>query len=433
MSHLRLNLDYASSFFSDEEWNDIKLKVNQAAELLSSRQGPGNEFLGWLDLPFTMQRQLDKIQEVADNLRSHSEVFVVIGIGGSYLGAKAALDCLTHQYYNQLDREKRNAPEIYFAGTDISAKALQELVEIIGDRSFSVNVISKSGTTTEPAIAFRLLKQKLENRYGVQGAVKRIICTTDKSKGALNKMMEEMPYSKFVIPDNVGGRFSVLTAVGLLPLAVAGVPIEKMLYGANQAAEDFSKPFDENVCYQYAGLRNLFYDNGKNIEILVSYEPSLAKLAEWWKQLYGESEGKEGKGLFPASCSFTTDLHSMGQFVQDGPRHMFETVLRIEHSEVDLVIQADDQNLDGLNYLAGKGMNYVNTKAMQGTIEAHVDGKVPNIILNLPKMDAFHLGYLFFFFEKACAVSAYMLGVNPFDQPGVEAYKSNMFRLLGKP
>ncbi|RMG81987.1 MAG: glucose-6-phosphate isomerase, partial [Bacteroidetes bacterium] len=374
----------------------------------------------------------DRIQKAAERIRAQSEVFVVVGIGGSYLGAKAAIEFLGHPYYNQMPAAKRGGPEIYFAGTNLSATNLDGLMELIGERDFSINVISKSGTTTEPAIAFRFLKKKLEQKYGAD-AHKYIYATTDARKGALKKSADREGYETFVVPDDVGGRFSVLTAVGLLPIAVAGHDISALMEGAGTARKDFQAPFDRNPCYQYVALRNILHRKGYLIEMLINYEPRLAFLAEWWKQLFGESEGKDGKGIFPASAQFTADLHSLGQYIQDGRRHLFETLLEIDTPEHDLTIEPDADNLDGLNYLAGKTLDYVNKKAAEGTLEAHVSGGAPNLVLRIPEATPFHLGYLFYFFEKACAVSGYLLGVNPFDQPGVEAYKTNMFRLLGKP
>jgi len=360
-------------------------------------------------------------------------VLVVVGIGGSYLGAKAAIEFLSHSFYNNLPKSARSSPEIYFAGTNLSGTYLTHLLQIIGNRDFSVNIISKSGTTTEPAIAFRVLKNKLEEKYGKEGAKSRIYATTDKQRGALKKLASEEGYQTFVVPDDVGGRFSVLTAVGLLPIAVAGIDIQQLMNGAKEARTDFEKPFTQNACYQYVALRNILYRKGKGIEMLINYEPRLHFLAEWWKQLFGESEGKDGRGIFPASADFTSDLHSLGQYIQDGHRHLFETLLEIGQPEETVLIEENGNNLDGLNYLAGQSMDYVNKMAAKGTLEAHVDGGVPNLVVKLPASTPYHLGYLFYFFEKACAVSGYLLAVNPFDQPGVEAYKKNMFRLLGKP
>ena len=434
MKKLTIVDQYARDFFQEHEVEMIAKQVESAAALLESRNGPGNDFLGWLDLPVDYDKEeFSRIQVAAGKIREQSEVLVVIGIGGSYLGAKAALNFLLPTYYNEMPADRRNGPAIYFAGTDLSGTALEDLIDLIGDRDFSINVISKSGTTTEPAIAFRLLKKKLEAKYGAEGSQNRIYATTDKSKGALRTLADQEGYATFVVPDDVGGRFSVLTAVGLLPLAAAGIDIAALMEGAATARADFQAPFADNACYQYVALRNILHRKGKDIELLISYEPRLLYLAEWWKQLYGESEGKDGKGIFPASATFTADLHSMGQYIQDGKRHLFETLLEIENPGSDLRIEANAQNLDGLNYLAGKRVDEVNQKAAEGTLMAHREGGVPNLIIRIPEANAFQLGYLFYFFEKACAVSGYLLGVNPFDQPGVEAYKRNMFKLLGKP
>lgn len=431
----KLSFDYnaAQPYVLSHEIEQMAGPTEAAAMVLEKKIGAGHEYLGWLDLPERYDKiEFKRIQDAALRIQQQSEVLVVIGIGGSYLGAKAAIEMLSHSFYNNLPYHLRKTPEIYFAGTNISPVYLTHLLELIGERHFSVNVISKSGTTTEPAIAFRILKQKLEDKYGTEGARERIYATTDKEKGALKKLATEEGYETFVVPDDVGGRFSVLTAVGLLPIAVAGISIEELMSGAAEAMSDFKAPFSQNPCLQYAALRNILYNKGKAVEMLINYEPRLHFVAEWWKQLYGESEGKDGKGLFPASADFTTDLHSLGQYIQDGRRHLFETLLNIERPECDITLEAVSSDLDGLNYLAGKTMDFVNKKAAEGTLEAHTEGGVPNLVINLPEATAYHLGYLFFFFEKACAVSGYLLGVNPFDQPGVEAYKKNMFRLLGK-
>lgn len=434
MEKLTFDYTHATAFVKQHEIGMIANPVEQAAKLLHSKKGSGNEFLGWLDLPKKYDKaEFQRIQAAAERIKAHSEVLVVIGIGGSYLGAKAAIELLSHSFYNNLPKTKRKGPEIYFAGTNISGTYLTHLIELIGDRDFSVNIISKSGTTTEPAIAFRILKNKLEDKYGKKGAKERVFATTDKSRGALKKLADGEGYETFVVPDDVGGRFSVLTAVGLLPIAAAGIDILALMKGAATAMDDFKLPFEKNACYQYVALRNILYRKGKAIEMLINYEPRLHFIAEWWKQLYGESEGKDGKGIFPASADFTSDLHSLGQYIQDGHRHLFETLIQIGKPEEDIELGKEKKDLDGLNYLAGKTMDYVNKKAAEGTLEAHVDGGVPNLIINLPEATPFHLGYLFYFFEKACAVSGYLLAVNPFDQPGVEAYKKNMFRLLGKP
>lgn len=433
MKTTTFDLSHASSFIHPHEMEFLSGQVEEAARLLESRGGPGNEFLGWLDLPLDYDRlEFQSILQSAEQIRKQSEVLVVIGIGGSYLGAQAAITFLQHTFYNQLPAGRRGGPEIYFAGTNLSGTYLDHLVELIGDRDFSINVVSKSGTTTEPAIAFRVLKDLLEKKFGKEGARKRIFATTDQERGALKQLAGQEGYATFVVPDDVGGRFSVLTAVGLLPIAVAGIDIKALMEGAAKAQSDLHAPFAQNPCYQYVAARNALHRKGRDIEMLISYEPRFFHLAEWWKQLFGESEGKDGKGLFPAAAGFTTDLHSLGQYIQDGKRHLFETLLEIENPGGKMTIQSDPENLDGLNYLAGKSLDYVNQKAAEGTLEAHVDGGAPNLRIRIPEASPFHLGYLFFFFEKACAISGYLLGVNPFDQPGVEAYKKNMFRLLGK-
>ena len=431
-----IQFDYspAKPFISEQEIAAIEPQVAAAAKLLESRQGPGNDFLGWLDLPLKYDRtEFKRIKAAAKKIRKQSEVLVVIGIGGSYLGAKAAIEFCGHSFYNNLPKKVRSGPEIYFAGTNISGTYLTHLLEVIGDRNFSVNVISKSGTTTEPAIAFRIFKQKLEEKYGEEGARERIFATTDKAKGALKTLSTQEGYETFVVPDDVGGRFSVLTAVGLLPIAVAGIDIDELMRGAADGVKEYKKPFAENEAYRYAAVRNILHRKGKDIELLVNYEPRCHYIAEWWKQLYGESEGKDQKGIFPASVDFTADLHSMGQYIQDGRRSLFETVLEIGAPEADLNIFKTDDDLDGLNYLNGKSLDFINKKAAEGTRMAHTDGGVPNLTIHIPQATPYYLGQLFFFFEKACAVSGYMSGVNPFDQPGVEAYKKNMFALLGKP
>jgi len=434
MSGLQFDYTHALSFIDKNELKNIQAEIAKAATTLEAKTGAGNDFLGWMTLPEDYDREeFGRIQAAAKRIQQQSEVLIVIGIGGSYLGAKAAIDFLTHSFYNNLSKNQRDTPEIYFAGTNISATYLTHLMELIGDRDFSINMISKSGTTTEPAIAFRILKQKLIEKYGAAEAKNRIYATTDKARGALKKLSNQEGYETFIVPDDVGGRFSVLTAVGLLPIAVSGADIEALMRGAQAAIKDSQSDFADNACHQYVAIRNLLYRDGKYIEMLINYEPRLQYIAEWWKQLYGESEGKEGKGIFPASANFTADLHSLGQYIQEGHRHLFETLIQIEKPELDLTIQPDEQNLDGLNYLAGKTLDFANKKAAEGTLMAHTDGGVPNLIITLPEANAYHLGYLFYFFEKACAISGYVLGVNPFDQPGVEAYKRNMFRLLGKP
>ncbi|BBM53624.1 glucose-6-phosphate isomerase [Leptotrichia trevisanii] len=432
---LNFNYQFAKNFFNENELKQIKPYVELANEVLTSKSGAGNDFLGWVDLPENYDKdEFARIKKAAEKIKNDSEVLVVIGIGGSYLGAKAAIEFLSHSFYNNLPKDKRKTPEIYFAGTNMSGVYLQHLIEVVGDRDFSVNVISKSGTTTEPAIAFRVFKKMLEEKYGKEEAAKRIYATTDKEKGALKTLATAEGYETFVVPDNVGGRFSVLTAVGLLPIAAAGINIDDLMAGAKDAMNDFSKKdMDENQALQYAAVRNILHRKGKDLELMVNYEPRVHYLAEWWKQLFGESEGKDGKGLYPTSADFSADLHSLGQYIQEGKRLFFETVVSIGKPEVEFVIESDKDNLDGLNFIAGKTLDYVNKKATDGVILAHVDGDVPNLGVNIPEVTPYHLGYTFYFFEKACGVSGYLLGVNPFDQPGVEAYKKNMFALLGKP
>ena len=431
---LEFSYDFAKKFINDHELGEFLPQVETAVKYLEEKKGAGNDYLGWVNLPENYDKEeFARIKKSAEKIKNDSEVFVVIGIGGSYLGAKAAVEFLSHTFANKLSKDKRKSPEIYFAGTNISGVYLQHLIEVIGDRDFSINVISKSGTTTEPALAFRVFKNLLEKKYGKEEARGRIYSTTDKAKGALKKLSDEEKYETFVVPDDVGGRFTVLTAVGLLPIAAAGIDIDEMMKGAADAMVDFRAPFENNICYQYAAIRNILHRKGKDLEILVNYEPRLHFIAEWWKQLFGESEGKDHKGLFPASVDFSSDLHSMGQYIQDGKRTMFETVITIEKPEVEFLIEEDKDNLDGLNFVAGKTMDYVNKKACDGIVLAHIDGGVPNLLLRLPEATPYHLGYLFYFFEKACGVSGYLLGINPFNQPGVEDYKRNMFALLGKP
>ena len=435
MEKLNFNYQFAKNFFNENELRQIKPYVELANEVLTSKSGAGSDFLGWVDLPENYDKdEFARIKKAAEKIKNDSEVLIVIGIGGSYLGAKAAIEFLSHSFYNNLPKDKRKTPEIYFAGTNMSGVYLQHLIEVVGDRDFSVNVISKSGTTTEPAIAFRVFKKMLEEKYGKEEAAKRIYATTDKEKGALKTLATAEGYETFVVPDNVGGRFSVLTAVGLLPIAAAGINIDDLMAGAKDAMNDFAnKNMDENQALQYAAIRNILHRKGKDLELMVNYEPRVHYLAEWWKQLFGESEGKDGKGLYPTSADFSADLHSLGQYIQEGKRLFFETVVSIGKPEVEFVIESDKDNLDGLNFIAGKTLDYVNKKATDGVILAHIDGNVPNLGVNIPEATPYHLGYTFYFFEKACGVSGYLLGVNPFDQPGVEAYKKNMFALLGKP
>ena len=435
MKKINFNYNKALDFFAKEEVDVLQPYVDVAHDMLHNKTGLGNDFLGWVDLPNNYDKEeFARIKKAAEKIKSDSDVLVVIGIGGSYLGARAAIECLGHSFRNNLTKDERKTPEIYFAGNNISSTYLIDLLDVIKDKDVSLNVISKSGTTTEPAIAFRVLKEFLENKYGKEEAAKRIYATTDAKKGALKQVSDEEGYETFVIPDDVGGRFSVLTPVGLLPIAVAGIDIDAIMTGANDARVDFSNSnLDENDCYQYAVVRNILHRKGKDIELLVNYEPNLHYVSEWWKQLYGESEGKDQKGLFPASVDFSTDLHSMGQYVQDGKRILFETVLNVEKPRRVLNLKEEANDLDGLNYLSGKTLDFVNEKAFQGTLLAHTDGQVPNLLINIPTLDEYNFGYLVYFFEKACGISGYLLGVNPFNQPGVEAYKKNMFALLGKP
>ena len=435
MSKITLDYSKAGRFVRAEEVTNMKVQVEAAKKVLFDRSGAGNDFLGWIDLPVDYDKEeFARIQKAAEKIRNDSEVLLVIGIGGSYLGARAAIEFLRHSFYNMIPKEKRGTPEIYFVGNSISTRYISHLIDVIGDRDFSINMISKSGTTTEPAIAFRVFKEMLEKKYGKEEAAKRIYATTDKARGALKNLATEEGYESFVVPDDVGGRFSVLTAVGLLPIAVSGADIVKLMEGAASGREmALNAPYEENDAVLYAALRNILHRKGKSTEILANYEPSLHYVSEWWKQLYGESEGKDHKGIFPASVDLTTDLHSMGQFIQDGARIMFETVLEVEECEQEIVMGEEPVDLDGLNYLAGKNVDFINKSAMNGTILAHTDGEVPNLLVKIPRQDEFSLGQLFYFFEFACGVSGYMLGVNPFNQPGVESYKKNMFALLGKP
>ena len=425
----------AKKYVAASELDMIKNAIVAAKDQLIHKTGAGNDFLGWVDLPIDYDKEeFSRIQKAAAKIQSDSEVLLVIGIGGSYLGARAAIEFLRHSFYNSVSKEIRKTPEIYFCGNNISSNYMNHLIEVIGDRDFSINIISKSGTTTEPAIAFRVFKKLLNEKYGKKEAAKRIYATTDKARGALKSLATEEGYESFVVPDDVGGRYSVLTAVGLLPIAVSGADIVQLMEGASSMRSYcMNLPFEENDALKYAAVRNILLRKGKSIEILVNYEPSLHFVSEWWKQLYGESEGKDQKGIFPASVDFTTDLHSMGQFIQDGQRTMFETVVNVEKSATEIILEEEEVDLDGLNYLAGKSVDFVNKSAMKGTLLAHTDGNVPNLSVTLPEQNEFFLGELFYFFEFACGVSGYLLGVNPFDQPGVESYKKNMFALLGKP
>lgn len=433
----RVALDYSAvkGFVNESEIQMMESIAEHAKEQLLARIGAGNDFLGWIDLPVNYDKEeFARIQKAAKKIQEDSEVLLVIGIGGSYLGARAAIEFLRHSFYNSASKEVRKTPEIYYVGNNISSVYMKHLLEVIGDRDFSINMISKSGTTTEPAIAFRVFKKALINKYGKEEAAKRIYATTDKSKGALKNLATEEGYESFVVPDDVGGRFSVLTAVGLLPIAVSGADITKLMEGAASMRERcLNNNYAENDAVLYAAIRNILLRKGKGIEILANYEPALHFVSEWWKQLYGESEGKDQKGIFPAAVDLTTDLHSMGQFIQDGQRTMFETIINLETSSVEILLEEEEVDLDGLNYLAGKSVDFINKSAMNGTKIAHTDGGVPNLVVNLPEQNEFYLGELFYFFEFACGVSGYILGVNPFDQPGVESYKKNMFALLGKP
>ena len=433
----KVTFDYSkvAGFVQEHEMAYMSELVAQAKDKLVAKSGAGNDFLGWIDLPVDYDKEeFARIQKAAEKIRKDSEVLLVIGIGGSYLGARAAIEFLGHSFANVVSKEIRKSPEIYYVGNSISSTYIKHLIDVVGDRDFSINMISKSGTTTEPAIAFRVFKEILEKKYGKEEAAKRIYATTDKAKGALKNLATEEGYETFVVPDDVGGRFSVLTAVGLLPIAVSGADIEKLMEGAAAGRKEaLENDFAENGALQYAAIRNILLRKGKTIEVLANYEPSLHYVSEWWKQLYGESEGKDQKGIFPASVDLTTDLHSMGQFIQDGNRMLFETVMNVVTSREEIVINEEPVDLDGLNYLAGKTVDFINKSAMNGTIIAHTDGNVPNLLVNIPEQNEYYLGQLFYFFEFACGISGYLLGVNPFNQPGVESYKKNMFALLGKP
>ena len=428
---VKMNGKHLGGFIREHEYQAIYPQIQAAHTMLHEKSGLGNDFLGWLDLPVNYDKEeFARIKAAAKRMQEDSDVVIVIGIGGSYLGARAAIEALKGMMYNA---KKKKTPDIYFVGNSISPAYLQDIISLCEDREFSVNVISKSGTTTEPAVAFRVFKALLEKKYGKEGTKRRIYATTDRAKGTLKELSDREGYETFVVPDDVGGRFSVLTAVGLLPIAVAGCDIDRLMEGAAAAREAFAECSLENDCYRYAATRNILYRKGKAVELLACYEPNFTLMNEWYKQLFGESEGKDGKGLFPASVVFSTDLHSMGQFVQDGARVMFETVVDIKTPQQDLFIEKSADNFDGLDFLANQNMSVVNRKAMEGTILAHTDGGVPNVLLEVDALDEYNLGYLIYFFEKACAISGYLLGVNPFDQPGVESYKKNMFALLGKP
>ncbi|RYG74508.1 glucose-6-phosphate isomerase [Lentibacillus lipolyticus] len=436
MTHINFSWKNAVDFFKQDEFDNLSDFIAAAHQRLHEKTGQGSDFLGWMDLPEKMaaDNEFTRIKTASEKIKNDTDVLLVIGIGGSYLGARAAIDMLNHSFQNLLSTQKRNAPQIIFVGNHISSTYINDLLDVLEDKDVSINVISKSGTTTEPAIAFRIFRNFLEDKYGKEEAKKRIYATTDKEKGALKTVADTEGYETFVIPDDVGGRYSVLTAVGLLPIAVSGITTDEVLDGAQAAMNDLNEPkLSKNPAYQYAAARHILYQKGKTTEMLINYEPNLHYFSEWWKQLFGESEGKDQKGIFPASANFTTDLHSMGQYIQDGRRDLFETVLHVNKPKKDWTLKADDANADGLNYLAGKTLHEINDKAYEGTLLAHTDGGVPNLVVEIPTLDAYTFGYLVYFFEKACAMSGYLLGVNPFDQPGVEAYKKNMFALLGKP
>ena len=435
MSKLQFDYSRALPFVGQHEIDALAEYIKIAHDTINNKSGAGSDFLGWVELPTDYDKEeFARIKKAAEKIRSDSDILVVIGIGGSYLGARAAVEMLSHSFNNALSKEERKSPLVVFAGNSISSTYLADLLELCEGKDISVNVISKSGTTTEPAIAFRVFKELLEEKYGKEGAKSRIYATTDKSKGALKSLSDAEGYETFVVPDDVGGRFSVLTAVGLLPIAAAGIDIDAMMQGARDAQNEYSEPeLAKNECYQYAAVRNALSRKGKTIEMMINFEPALHYFGEWWKQLYGESEGKDHKGIFPAAADFSSDLHSMGQYIQQGQRLMFETAILVDEPRKDVTIKSTEDNLDGLNFLAGKTVDYVNSKAAQGTALAHMDGGVPNLVVRVPKLDAYNFGYMVYFFEKACGISGYLLGVNPFDQPGVEAYKKNMFALLGKP
>ena len=435
MKKVTFDNSVAKVFVSDAELKNMERIALSAKEELVSKTGAGNDYLGWIDLPVKYnKKEFARIKEAAAKIQSDSDVLLVIGIGGSYLGARAAIDFLRHSFYNNISKKQRKTPEIYYVGNSISTQYMAHLKEVIGNRDFSINMISKSGTTTEPAIAFRIFKKMLIDKYGKKEANKRIYATTDKAKGALKKVADEEGYEEFVVPDDIGGRFSVLTAVGLLPIAVSGADLDALMKGAKEMRKIcLEAEYDKNPALQYAATRNILLRKGKSIEVLANYEPALHYVAEWWKQLYGESEGKDQKGIFPASVDLTTDLHSMGQFIQDGQRTLYETVMELDGADTDIVIEKEDVDLDGLNYLAGKTVDFVNKSAMKGTQLAHTDGGVPQLKVYIPDRTEYSLGQLFYFFEFACGVSGYILGVNPFNQPGVGSYKKNMFALLGKP
>ncbi|WP_088225146.1 glucose-6-phosphate isomerase [Desulfosporosinus sp. FKB] len=434
LDKIEFDYSYALPFLKQEEIMNMQPYISLAHDLLHLKMGVGSEYTGWVDWPLNYDKEeFARIKLTAQKIIAQSDVFLVIGIGGSYLGGKAALQMLNHTFYKQLPASKRTTPEIYFVGQQLSSVYLADLLEVLEGKEISVNVISKSGTTTEPAVAFRIIREYMEKRYGKDQAKERIFVTTDQKRGALKQMSDGEGYESFVIPDDVGGRYSVLTSVGLLPIAVSGVDIDQIIAGAQEGHRLYSQvPLEENLCYQYAAIRNIFYRKGKSMELLVNYEPNLQYFAEWWKQLFGESEGKDQKGIFPTSVHFTTDLHSLGQYIQDGLKNLFETVIFVKKTRAELIVQKEINDLDGLNYLAGKSLQFINQRAMEGTVLAHTDGGVPNLLIQVPEINPYYFGQLVYFFEKACGISGYLLGVNPFDQPGVEAYKKNMFALLGK-
>ncbi|NLY77885.1 MAG: glucose-6-phosphate isomerase [Tissierellia bacterium] len=430
----KITLDYSRTFISDEEIESLVPFARTAHDMLHKGYGAGSDFTGWLQLPQKIRKEeVERIKKAAVDIKESSDALVVIGVGGSYLGSRACIEALNHNFYNQLPIDKRRGTEIYFVGNNLSSSYISDLMDILENKDISINVISKSGATLEPAVAFRIFKNYMEAKYGKDNGKKRIYVTTDEHKGALRKLSQEEGYATFAIPDDIGGRYSVLTAVGLLPIAVAGLDLDGFISGFRDGLEDYSRDVQDNICYKYAMVRNILYSRGKEIEILVTYEPNLKYLAEWWKQLFGESEGKDGKGIYPSSVNFTTDLHSLGQLIQDGKRNIFETTINIIKPRRDLEIQRLADDIDGLNFMAGKTVNYVNQKAFEGTVKAHTKGQVPNLIINLSEMNEYYLGKLMYFFEKACAISGYLLGVNPFNQPGVEEYKKNMYQLLGRP
>ncbi len=431
---VNITFDYSKSLIENDEVENLIPFVRTAHDMLHKGYGLGSQFTGWIGYPKNVEKEdLEGIKNAANIIQNSSDAFIVIGIGGSYLGARACIEALNHSFYNQLPKEERKGPEIYFVGNNMSSSYIMDLIDILENKNIIINVISKSGSTLEPAIAFRIFRDYMESRYGKDNAKKRIYVTTDKNKGLLRKLSQEEGYTSFFIPDDIGGRYSVFTPVGLLPLAVSGVDLDSFIAGARDGVEEYSKDIYDNISYKYALIRNILYRKGKDIEILVTYEPCLYYLAEWWKQLFGESEGKDNKGIYPSSVGFTTDLHSLGQLIQDGKRNIFETTINIEKPKRDLELKKLPHHRDGLGFIEGKTVDFINKKAFEGTVKAHAKGQVPNLIINLPELNEYYLGKLMYFFEKACAISGYLLGVNPFDQPGVEEYKNNMFELLGKP